>query len=130
MVRTVTQRRRFLAPVVNSIQGVISGTLAVLLGGAVVGPSLLRRRETWLKATTLDVLTEDEPTPITLRVSKQDGFTRTVERYATLCSTCTHLGRRVGWDSEAKQLKCPCHGGVYDRTGAVLAGPPVLRRLP
>jgi len=135
MVRTVTQRRRFLAAVVNSIQGVIGGTLAVLLGGAVVGPSFLRRRETWLKATTLDVLAEGEPTPVTLRVSKQDGFTRTVERsvvflvksgerVTALSSTCTHLGCRVSWDSEAKQLKCPCHGGVYDRTGAVLAGPP------
>jgi Rieske Fe-S protein len=135
MVRTVTQRRRFLAAVVNSIQGVIGGTLAVLLGGAVVGPSFLRRREAWLKAGMLDALTDDEPTPVTLRISKQDGFTRTVERYVVflvksgervtaLSSTCTHLGCRVSWDSEAKQLKCPCHGGVYDRTGAVIAGPP------
>jgi quinol---cytochrome c reductase iron-sulfur subunit, bacillus type len=130
-----TERRRFLAAAVNTIQGAIGGTLAVLLGGGVVGPSFLRRRETWLKAATLDALTEDEPTPVTLRVSRQDGFTQTVERYVVflvksgervtaLSSTCTHLGCRVGWDSEAKQLKCPCHGGVYDRTGAVIAGPP------
>jgi Rieske Fe-S protein len=75
------------------------------------------------------------PTPVTLRVSRQDGYTQTVERQVVflvksgenvtaLSSTCTHLGCRVSWDGEAKQLKCPCHGGVYDRTGAVIAGPP------
>jgi Rieske Fe-S protein len=135
MFRKPTERRRFLATVVNSIQGAIGGTLAVLVGGAVVGPSFLRRRETWVQAGTLDALTEDQPTPVTVRVIKQDGFTQTVERYVVflvksgervtaLSSTCTHLGCRVSWDSAAKQLKCPCHGGVYDRTGAVIAGPP------
>lgn len=135
MDRRPTERRRFLAAAVNSIQGAIGGTLAVLLGGAVVGPSFVRRRETWLKAATLDALSENEPTPVTLRVSRQDGFTQIVDRYVVflvksgervtaLSSTCTHLGCRVSWDSEAKQLKCPCHGGVYDRTGAVIAGPP------
>ena len=135
MTQGPTERRRFLAPAVNSIQALIGGTLAVLLGGAVVGPSFLRRRETWLKAGSLDALTDDEPMPVTIRVSRQDGFTQTVERQVVflvksgervtaLSSTCTHLGCRVSWDSEAKQLKCPCHGGVYDRTGAVIAGPP------
>ena len=135
MTHTPFQRRRFLAAAVNSIQGVIGGTLAFFLGGAVVGPSFLRRREMWLKAGSLDALTDDEPTPITVRVSRQDGFSQTIERQVVflvksgervtaLSSTCTHLGCRVSWDSEAKQLKCPCHGGVYDRTGAVIAGPP------
>lgn len=135
MSQDSSQRRRFLAAIVNTIQGAIGGTVAVLLGGAVIGPSFLRRRETWLKAGSLDALSEGEPTPVTLRVSRQDGYTQTVERQVVflvksgenvtaLSSTCTHLGCRVSWDAEAKQLKCPCHGGVYDRTGAVVAGPP------
>ena len=135
MNREPNQRRRFLAAIVNSIQGVIGGTLAVLLGGTVLGPSFVRRRETWLKAGSLDALNEGEPTPVTVRVSRQDGYTQTVERQVVflvksdtgvkaLSSTCTHLGCRVSWDAEAKQLKCPCHGGAYDVTGAVIAGPP------
>ena len=135
MIQGLTERRRFLAATVNSIQAVIFGTLAVLLGGAAVGPSFSRRRDAWLKAGTLDALTDDEPMPVTIRVSRQDGFTQTVERQvvflvksgervSALSSTCTHLGCRVSWDSQAQQLKCPCHGGVYDRTGAVVAGPP------
>jgi succinate dehydrogenase / fumarate reductase, iron-sulfur subunit len=135
MTRPSNPRRRFLAAAVNSIHGVVGGTIGVLLGGAVIGPSFLRRRETWLKAGSLDALTENEPTPVTVRVSRPDGFTQSVERYVVflvksgdnvtaLSSTCTHLGCRVSWDPEAKQLKCPCHGGAYDRTGAVIAGPP------
>jgi len=135
MTHESNHRRRFLAAAINSIQGIIGGTLTVLLGGAVIGPSFLRRRETWLAAGSLDALNEDEPTPVTIRVARQDGYTQTVERQVVflvksgdnvkaLSSTCTHLGCRVSWDAEAKQLKCPCHGGVYDRTGAVIAGPP------
>ena len=129
------KRRRFLAAALNTIQGIIGGTLTVLLGGAVVGPSFLQRRATWVKAGSLDALNEGEPTPVTVRVSRQDGYTQTIERQViflvksgggvtALSSTCTHLGCRVSWDVEAMQLKCPCHGGVYDRTGAVVAGPP------
>lgn len=135
MTHESTERRRFLAAATNTIQGIIGGTLAVVLGGAIIGPSFLRRRETWLKAGSLDALNENEPTPVTIRVARQDGYTQTVERQVVflvksgdgvkaLSSTCTHLGCRVSWDAEAKQLKCPCHGGVYDRTGAVVAGPP------
>jgi menaquinol-cytochrome c reductase iron-sulfur subunit len=129
------ERRRFLARILHTIQAVVGGTLAVVAGGAIVGPSLLRRQQTWLNAASLDALTEGEPTPVTVRVARQDGYTQTVDRQViflvktggsvkALSSTCTHLGCRVSWDAQAKQLKCPCHGGVYDRTGAVVSGPP------
>ena len=39
-------------------------------------------------------------------------------------STCTHLGCRTSYDREKKLILCPCHGGVYDRQGHVLSGPP------
>lgn len=37
---------------------------------------------------------------------------------------CTHLGCPVSWNAGAGLFICPCHGGVYNREGAVLAGPP------
>jgi Rieske Fe-S protein len=73
---------------------------------------------------------------VTIRVAREDGYNQVVERrtvflvktgegqVTALDSTCTHLGCRVSWDAEAQLLKCPCHGGVYDSTGAVKAGPP------
>ena len=37
---------------------------------------------------------------------------------------CTHLGCVVAWDSQKKQIECPCHAGSFDLDGRVVAGPP------
>jgi menaquinol-cytochrome c reductase iron-sulfur subunit len=37
---------------------------------------------------------------------------------------CTHLGCPVRWEPSARLFLCPCHGGVYDKEGHVVAGPP------
>jgi Rieske Fe-S protein len=129
-------RRRFLGGVIATIQTAIGGTLAFVLGGAVVSPGLRRREERWLPAGALSDLPQDEPKPVMIRVARQDGYTQVIDRRTVflvktgdaevraLDSTCTHLGCRVSWDPAAKELKCPCHGGVYDATGAVKSGPP------
>jgi Rieske Fe-S protein len=129
-------RRRFLAGVITAIQAAIGGTLAIIVGGSVLSPSFARRRENWLAAGLLSDLPENEPTPVTVRVARADGYAQIVERQVVflvrtgdtevtaLSSTCTHLGCRVSWDAQAGDLKCPCHGGVFDRTGKVTAGPP------
>jgi Rieske Fe-S protein len=65
-----------------------------------------------------------------------DGYREALERrtiflvktgeseVAAFDATCTHLGCLVAWDSQAQVFKCPCHGGIYDRTGAVKEVPP------
>jgi Rieske Fe-S protein len=133
---TTTGRRRFLARIVNTIQGVLAGTLGVVLGGAVVSPGLARREERWLPAGPVNELIPNQPTPVMLRVTRQDGYAQVVDRrtvflvrtadsqVTALDSTCTHLGCRVSWDAVSQELVCPCHGGRYDRTGKVTAGPP------
>jgi len=129
-------RRRFLAGVITAIQAAIGGTLAVILGGSILSPSFARRRENWLNAALLRDLPDNEPTPVAVRVAREDGYAQVVDRQVVflvktgesevtaLSSTCTHLGCRVSWDPDSLTLKCPCHGGVFDRSGAVTAGPP------
>jgi len=137
-------RRRFLSGAITAIQGAIGATLAFVLGGAVVSPAFGKRRSAWWPAAVLDDLPDNEPTPIAIRVTREDGYSQVVERQVVflvktdatsviaLSSTCTHLGCRVSWNADAQALKCPCHGGVFDKTGAVKAGPPPqpLAKLP
>jgi len=37
---------------------------------------------------------------------------------------CTDLGCLVSWDRRKEQFICPCHQGIYDKTGLNIAGPP------
>jgi len=130
-------RRRFFARLVKALQSTIAGVVGVVAGSAILSPGLARREEHWIPVGPgLDGLIENAPTPALLRVAREDGYNQVVERRTVLLvktgegqvtaldPTCTHLGCRVGWDSEAKELRCPCHGGVYDHLGAVKSGPP------
>ena len=130
-------RRRFLSAITNGILGVISGILGVIAGGAVVF-SRLGSSEEWLPASALRDLPDNEPTAVTLSVMRLDGFRDAIDRrtiflvktrdseVAAFDSTCTHLGCLVAWDPQTQVFKCPCHGGVFDRTGAVKDGPPPM----
>ena len=129
-------RRRFFGRVITAIHAGIAATLGVMLGGAAVSPALTRREENWVPAGGLGELPAGEPMPVVLRVPRQDGYAYVIDQRTiflvrtdaaeiiALDSTCTHLGCRVSWDRENEQLRCPCHGGVYDRHGQVVSGPP------
>ncbi len=39
-------------------------------------------------------------------------------------AVCSHLGCIVRWNNERTAIECPCHGGVFDIEGKVIAGPP------
>ncbi len=51
--------------------------------------------------------------------------------FVALSAICTHKGCIVAWDEKRLTLSCPCHGGLFDANGNVLAGPPrrPLKRL-
>lgn len=131
-----SHRRRFLARVLLTVQSAIGGTVAFVLGGAILPPRATRRQEDWIPAGTIGELRPTEPVAKTVRFIRTDGYTEIVDRQVVflvktdsgqvtaLSSTCTHLGCRVSWDREARVLRCPCHGGTYAATGEVIAGPP------
>ena len=128
-------RRRFLSSITSGILSVIGGILGVLGGGAVLA-STISRQQDWLPASALHELPDNEPTAVTLSVMRLDGYRDAIERrtifliktgdadVAAFDSRCTHLGCLVAWDAQAQLFKCPCHGGVFDRSGAVMDGPP------
>ena len=129
-------RRNFLVRAIAAIQATMGATVAFILGATTLAPSFTRRDETWLHAATFDSLPENQPVPVTLRVTRSDGYSQVVDRTVVylvrtgdesvraLQSTCTHLGCRTSYDRKSKRILCPCHGGVFDVNGDVLDGPP------
>lgn len=129
-------RRTFLSSIVVAVQAAIGAAVTFVVGGAGLAPSFAAHRKSWQRATAVADLTADAPTPITLRLIRQDGYRQVVDRrivyvqqldggkVRVLDSTCTHLGCRTRYDAVSKHFLCPCHGGVYDVDGTVLDGPP------
>jgi Rieske Fe-S protein len=130
------ERRRWLRGVIAVIIGAISSVVAVVAGGAVLAPGFAGRRERWVPAGRLRDLSEDVPTPVTVRVPREDGYYEAIDQQVVfliksasgdvraLSSTCTHLGCRVSYDPVKQVLKCPCHGGTFTAEGHVIGGPP------
>jgi menaquinol-cytochrome c reductase iron-sulfur subunit len=129
-------RRNFLVRAIVAIQATIGAIVAFIIGSTTLAPSFSGRDEAWLRAIALDGLPENQPVPVTLRVTRSDGYSQVVDRTVVylvrtgdqnvraLQSTCTHLGCRTSYDRKTKLILCPCHGGVFDVEGHVVSGPP------
>jgi len=134
-------RRRALVRFVNTGLGLITAGLAGLVGAA-AAPKTGAGAARWRKATSIFDLPPNAPFAAVMAERKSDGWFETSKQtvvyidkvgdgYRALSATCSHLGCRVRWDESKTQYLCPCHGGVYDREGRVVAGPPPqpLRRV-
>src|SRR5690349_2016889 len=127
-------RRRTLVRFVNAGMGLITAALAGLAGVA-AAPRRVASARRWRKAASIFDLPPNAPFAAVLAERKSDGWLETSKQsvvyidkqgdtYRALSATCSHLGCRVAWDETRTQYLCPCHGGVYDREGRVVAGPP------
>ncbi len=129
-------RRRWLRTVIGVIASAISSIVGLVVGGAVLSPQFSRRRASWVPAGHLRDLREGVPTPVTVRIAREDGYYEAVDQQVVfliksvsggvraMSSTCTHLGCRVSYDAARQVLKCPCHGGTFAIDGTVVGGPP------
>src|SRR5581483_12162739 len=120
-------RRAWLRGIIGTIITSISAVVGVVIGGAVLSPAFATRKDSWVPAGRLRDLEDGVPTPVTVRVTRQDGYYEAVDQQVVflvksddqvhaLSSTCTHLGCRVSFDPQSKLFRCPCHGGVFAPT--------------
>jgi succinate dehydrogenase / fumarate reductase iron-sulfur subunit len=128
-------RRRALVVFINSAIALIGGGLTAVLGAFAMRPST-RAEGRWVRAGLAADLTPNVPVPRVLSLSRQDGWYRERARATVflvwdggkgvhaLSATCTHLGCQVRWDEASTKFRCPCHGGVFDKQGNVVEGPP------
>jgi succinate dehydrogenase / fumarate reductase iron-sulfur subunit len=116
------------------------GAAAVLtLGGVAavttVGAVSAETKERWLPLARLADLPAGQVTTVLLNYELQSGiYTQTISKPVLISrqgeelicykSACPHLGCIVHWDGSADQYRCACHGGAFDESGKVVAGPP------
>src|SRR5690554_6142365 len=127
-------RRRTLARFVTLGLGAIGAGFASL-AAVVATPKASGSGRRWRAAASLSDLPASGPHTAVLAERHADGWHQTRRQtvvfidkdgdsYRALSATCTHLGCRVRWDETNAQYRCPCHGGVFDRAGNVVSGPP------
>jgi len=127
-------RRSVLVRMVVGGLGAITATLGGLVG-LVASPPGRDQTRRWRAVMAASDVAEDAPVQAVLAERSADGWYQTrrqsvmyVDRdgddIRVLSATCSHLGCQVRWDATGGEFRCPCHGGVYDRSGAVVAGPP------
>ncbi len=60
-----------------------------------------------------------------ITISKKPVFIVNLgDQYKVFSGICTHLGCIVRWEEQKGRFYCPCHQGIYDKTGKVIGGPP------
>jgi succinate dehydrogenase / fumarate reductase iron-sulfur subunit len=129
-------RRNFLR---QAAAGAVATGAALFLGGSatrfVLGPTPVAAPSQWVRVGSLGSLPEGKISTVTVNYQVTNGpYTETValpvlvsrEGVDIVCfhSDCPHLGCRVLWDEALGAFRCTCHGGRFDRTGGVMAGPP------
>ncbi len=129
-------RRKFFKYLVNGIAAAITGILGIPLTGLYVLPAFKKRKVVWKKCGRVEDFQIGEIKlvplePVERRQWPEDWGTEAAFVYRKSATDfviynlhCTHVGCPVNWSPSAKRFFSPCHGGVFDQDGRVLAGPP------
>jgi menaquinol-cytochrome c reductase iron-sulfur subunit len=132
-------RRKFTGLVATAFAAFIGSVLGLPALAYLAGPLRQRSSVSWISLGSAATLTTGTPKLVSLSVISQDGWRRTSSsrtvwvlsgannEIVAFNGHCTHLGCSYGWQTggaHADSFFCPCHEGVYDRSGTVLAGPP------
>ncbi len=133
-------RRDFLARMVGAVAGAVAALLGIPGVVFVIGPSQEHTSGDWVSLGTIDEFPLRKPRLISATVAKQQGWVVEEQEVSVFVSTedgtdfvamsdkCTHLGCRVRYVDEIDEAAgpgffCPCHNGVFDAAGGVVAGP-------
>ncbi|MCH7903333.1 MAG: ubiquinol-cytochrome c reductase iron-sulfur subunit [Armatimonadetes bacterium] len=129
------ERRKFLGGLIGLFNAVVG--IAVL--GPVIGfigaPLAKKLKGEWVPVLDDADLAVGETREANYSMVIKDGY-RTInrsynvflhrhdDRIAAFNPSCTHLGCRIEFQDDKGRYFCPCHGGVFDERGEVVAGPP------
>jgi Rieske Fe-S protein len=131
------ERRGFLGLLTWGIGGLITALYGIPAVAYLLAPALERAQEqVWLRLGSIDKVELGVPTLFKTTIERTSGWitdreelsvyviTNDGREFTALSNVCTHLGCRVRWIPDREEFFCPCHNGVFDRSGAVVSGPP------
>ncbi|MHB1414524.1 MAG: QcrA and Rieske domain-containing protein [Chloroflexota bacterium] len=128
-------RRNMLQWGIIAVGGIFSLIVAGPLAGYLFDPWFRRQQELWVRVTSLDEIVPDFPKEYRVAFTRTD-FQQNFEEVRgvfvirkgndilAFSNICTHMDCRVRWLNWRQQILCPCHGGLYDRWGQLMGGPP------
>ncbi|MCL4532225.1 MAG: Rieske (2Fe-2S) protein [Actinobacteria bacterium] len=134
--RRRSSRRRFLHQLgVVSAGGIVTFLAGVPLVGFFFSVVLKKMSLQWVRVCSLDDVGSQEPrefrvsfqgegSSIPFQIVQGVFVIRRGEEILAFSNVCTHMGCSVRWLAWRQQILCPCHGGVYDRWGQLMGGPP------
>ena len=139
-----SKRRSFFKVGLLFIGGLISAVTAVPLLGFAVLPALKKTSKKYVVLGIVDLLKGSRYKKVNYTFQSKDGWIQTNKKrsvyvtdrgngnFVVFSRVCSHLNCLVRWEESKKQFLCPCHGGVFDEEGNVVAGPPpkALEKLP
>jgi menaquinol-cytochrome c reductase iron-sulfur subunit len=135
-IKEKMSRRTFMRLITSAIGVLISAGMAIPAIAYIIGPSLSKTKENWIRLGSIDKVEPGTPTLFKAKIKRQSGwitsdeeisayvFTEDGRTYVAMSNICTHLGCRVRWVADQEQFFCPCHVGIFDKEGNVVAGPP------
>lgn len=128
-------RRGFLKKITVGVYGLITFIVGLPLVSFFVAPAFNKVKEKWIELGPVGEFNSSDPVSVKYDIDLKDGWnlkkaSATVWVYKSegelvaISPICTHLGCSVSYDSGRDSFACPCHGGLYDKSGAVIGGPP------
>ncbi|MGR3311610.1 MAG: ATP-binding cassette domain-containing protein [Candidatus Brocadiales bacterium] len=136
-------RRTFFAVAGTSLFGIISFVIAIPLAVYAIIPALRMEAERWVEIGDTAGFSPGAPSMEDVTLVVRDGWAKVRKsqnvfvikdesgQFVIFSNSCTHLGCAVRWIGDKKHFLCPCHNGIFDFNGNVIAGPPPkpLKRL-
>lgn len=111
------QRRTFLSLSLGWCSTVFALGASLAAAGRFLVPNVLYEPDTRFKA----LKPEDYPDGPTFMPNLRVFLFRKGNSFRAASAVCTHLGCTVNLAGSG--FHCPCHGSVFDQSGAVVSGP-------
>lgn len=132
----VMNRRKLLLWVVRGIGAGTAAIVGIPAVATLLSPVIrYRRQERWQPVGAVEdfvvnsvekvaVEIPDGDRPRSLRHKAVFVWRRSEEEIVVYSRNCTDLSCPVTWDAGSGWFFCPCHGGIFNREGEPVAGPP------